>query len=292
VPRFGLFLPQIRMPFDRLVERTLAAEAASFDSVWFIDHLWASGAEEMELLDGWTVASAVAARTATIRIGHLVLCDTFRHPAVLAKMAATLDVVSGGRFELGLGWGSTMDEFDAFGIEPRDAASRAARLGETLEVLRRLFTGERVSFTGEFFRLDGAVARPVPLQDPLPVHLGGAGQQRTLPLVREYATGWNCPSYAVDRLAELRPLAGDVEVSVQHPVALVASESERVEVQAVAARRFAGWGGLLVGTPDEVAAALGAEARLGVDRFIVQLWDFGRPESIDWFARDVVPAVG
>ncbi|MEY2425057.1 MAG: hypothetical protein QOI61_629, partial [Actinomycetota bacterium] len=88
-PWVGLYLPQIRMSFDTITERTLAAEAAGFDSVWFMDHLWTPGDATLDNLEAWTLAAGIAARTTTIRVGHLVLCDAFRSPIVLAKMAST-----------------------------------------------------------------------------------------------------------------------------------------------------------------------------------------------------------
>ena len=121
-PWFGVYLPQVRMDFETLCERTLAAEAAGFDSVWLMDHLVAPLDPDLDTLEAWTTAAALAARTSRIRIGHLVLCDPFRHPAVLAKMAATLDVVSNGRLELGLGWGSVPDELQTFGFGAEPAA--------------------------------------------------------------------------------------------------------------------------------------------------------------------------
>ncbi len=153
---FGLFLPQVRLPFETFLERTLVAEAAGFDTVWFMDHLWAAGAPELDVLEGWTTATAIAARTEHIRVGHMVLCDAFRHPAVLAKMAVSLDHISNGRLELGIGWGSLVDELKAFGFGSLPAADRSARLAETLEVLRLLFTGESVTFQGRFFQLENA----------------------------------------------------------------------------------------------------------------------------------------
>src|SRR5882757_9615416 len=122
-PWFGLYLPQLRMSFDRIVERTLAAEAAGFDSVWLMDHLVAPRAPEVDTFEGWTIATALAARTSTIRIGHLVLCDPFRHPVLLAKMAATFDVISNGRLELGIGWGSVPDEPRACARRSRSSSS-------------------------------------------------------------------------------------------------------------------------------------------------------------------------
>src|SRR5215218_1387307 len=113
---FGLFLPQLRMSFDTILERTLAAEAAGFDSVWLMDHLAAPAATEHDTFEGWTLAAALAVRTQRVRIGHMVTCDPFRHPALLAKMAATVDALSGGRLELGIGWGSVGAELERFGI--------------------------------------------------------------------------------------------------------------------------------------------------------------------------------
>lgn len=288
---FGFFLPQIRLPWPEILARALCAERLGYHSLWLMDHLAAPAAEESDCLEAWTLATALAARSEQIRIGHLVLCNSFRHPALLAKMAATLDRVSGGRLELGLGWGSQPGELSAFGIGVEPPAVRAARLRETIEILRLLFSGERVSYEGRFFRLRNAIARPTPVQAPLPIHIGGAGPKLTLPIVRELADWWNCVSTGVERLAELRPLVGDVRISVQHPVALAESEAAREATRERAEKRFAGWGGLVCGTAGEVAAALASEARAGVELFICVFADGGRPETLERFARDVVPAV-
>jgi alkanesulfonate monooxygenase SsuD/methylene tetrahydromethanopterin reductase-like flavin-dependent oxidoreductase (luciferase family) len=289
-PWFGLFLPQLRMGFDVILERTLAAEAAGFDSVWLMDHLAAPAAPEHDTLEGWTLAAALAVRTNTIRIGHLVTCDPFRHPAVLAKMAATVDVLSDGRLELGLGWGSVPDELARFGIGHGTAAERAARLAESIAVLDLMFRGEPFDFSGTHFAMRDAIGRPVPVQVPRPpLHIGGAGPRRTMPLVRAHADWWNCPTYAVDRFAELRDLAGDARASVQRPVALARSSAERDEVVALGERRFGGWGGLVAGTADEVAEPLAADVAAGAEGFVVQLTDFGRPETVEHFMAAVVP---
>ena len=269
-PWFGLFLPQLRMDFATILERTLVAEAAGFDSVWLMDHLAAPAATEHDTLEGWTLAAALAARTTTIRIGHLVTCDPFRHPALLAKMAATVDVMSDGRLELGIGWGSVPAELEMFGIGAGSPRTRANRLAESLDILDHMFTGAPFDYDGEHFQLRGAIGRPVPVQQPRPpVHIGGAGVQLTMPLVRERADWWNCPCYAVDRLEELRPLAGDAKVSVQHPIALAADASTRADTLAVGERRFGSWGGLVGGDATEVADALAAEAATGVDGFVL-----------------------
>ena len=289
---FGVFLPQLRMGFDTILERTLAAEAAGFDSVWLMDHLAAPAANEHDTFEGWTLAAALAVRTTRIRIGHLVTCDPFRHPAVLAKMAATVDVLSDGRLELGIGWGSVAAELEAFGIEAGDPAERAARLRETLEVVALMFAGEPFDFAGKHVRLAGAIGRPVPVQAHVPVHIGGGGRTLTMPLVRDHADWWNCPSYAIDRLEELRPLAGAARVSTQHPVAFVAHERDRAEVTATAQRRFGAWGGMVAGTAPEVADVLAGEADdHGVEGFVLQFTDFGTPETLARFMEDVAPVV-
>jgi alkanesulfonate monooxygenase SsuD/methylene tetrahydromethanopterin reductase-like flavin-dependent oxidoreductase (luciferase family) len=288
---FGLFLPQLRMSFDTIVERALAAETAGFDSIWLMDHLAAPGAMDQDTFEGWTLAAALAARTTTVRIGHLVTCDPFRHPAVLAKMAATVDVLSGGRLELGLGWGSVEEELHRFGVAAGGPARRAARLRETLEILDLMFTGESFDYAGDQVQLEGAIGRPVPAQAHIPVHLGGAGPKLTMPLVRDHADWWNCPSYGVERLAELRPQAGRARISVQHPVGLVVDESAREAVETQAQRRFGSWGGLLVGTADELVEALIREVDLGAEGFVLQFSDFGTPATVEHFMETVAPAV-
>jgi alkanesulfonate monooxygenase SsuD/methylene tetrahydromethanopterin reductase-like flavin-dependent oxidoreductase (luciferase family) len=126
----------------------------------------------------------------------------------------------------------------------------------------------------------------------VPIHIGGAGEKLTMPLVRRHADWWNCPSYGIERLEELRPLAGNrVRVSAQHPIAVAPSSAARAETIALLEKRFASWGGLVGGTPDEVAAALRREVDLGVELFILQFADFGTPESMKLFVEEVLPAL-
>jgi alkanesulfonate monooxygenase SsuD/methylene tetrahydromethanopterin reductase-like flavin-dependent oxidoreductase (luciferase family) len=279
------------MSFDRMLERTLAAEAAGFDSVWLMDHFAAPMAPEVDTFEGWTIATALAARTSTIRFGHLVLCDPFRHPVLLAKTAATFDVISNGRLELGVGWGSVRDELRTFGFGPEPAAVRAAKLRETLEIVDLMFSGESFDYAGEHYSLHAATGRPVPVQKHVPVHIGGGGPKLTMPLVERFADWWNCPGYALDRLDELRPLAGTARVSAQHPIGLARSTKDRDDAIDQVHRRFGSWGGVIAGTADEVAAALAVEVDRGVEGFVCQFSDFGTPETIELFMREVVPAV-
>ncbi|HEY5888377.1 MAG TPA: LLM class flavin-dependent oxidoreductase, partial [Acidimicrobiales bacterium] len=201
------------------------------------------------------------------------------------------DVITEGRLELGLGWGSVPAEIERFGFGEAGTRQRAARLDETLQILDRMFSGDQFDFDGEFFTLHGAVGRPRPTRGTVPVHLGGAGEQLTLPLVAKHADWWNCPSYAVERLDELRPKTGTARLSVQHPVGLAPSRADRDDVVAQAERRFGGWGGLIAGTPDEVAAALRAEVDLGAELFTIPFTDFATPETLELFAAEVLPAL-
>jgi alkanesulfonate monooxygenase SsuD/methylene tetrahydromethanopterin reductase-like flavin-dependent oxidoreductase (luciferase family) len=281
------------MSWETILERTRAAEAAGFDSVWLMDHLAAPAAPEQDTFEGWTLAAALAVETTTIRIGHLVTCDPFRHPAVLAKMAATVDVLSGGRLELGIGWGSVEEELRTFGVGDGPPRERAARLVETLDVLDLMFGGERFDYEGDHVRLRGAIGRPVPVQQPRPpLHIGGAGPRLTMPIVRDRADWWNCPSYGVERLPELRPLAGDARVSVQHPIGLALDDGSRDSTVETARRRFGTWGGLLAGTAPEIADHLAAEVDQGVEGFVLQFTDFGTPATVEHFMAHVAPALG
>jgi alkanesulfonate monooxygenase SsuD/methylene tetrahydromethanopterin reductase-like flavin-dependent oxidoreductase (luciferase family) len=284
---FGLYLPQLRMPFERIVERTRAAETAGFDSVWLMDHFVAPMAPEVDTYEGWTVATALASHTRTIRIGHLVLCDPFRHPALLAKIAATFDVVSDGRLDLGIGWGSVPDELRMFGFGPEPAATRAAKLRETLEIVQHMFAGDPFDYDGSYFTLQRAQGRPVPVQQHVPIHIGGGGPNLTMPLVRDFADWWNCPGYALARLNELRALAGDARISAQHPIGLAADDDARDDAIATVQKRFGTWGGVIAGTAAEVRDAIQREIDDGVEGFVCQFGDFGTGDTIDRFMTEV-----
>src|SRR5918997_1689422 len=264
---FHLFLPQMRMPLDAIVERAQAAESAGFEGIALMDHLAPPLAAGHDMWEAMTAATWLLAR------------------------AGTLDHASGGRFELGIGSGSVPDELDAFGVGMPSARERVARLGETLDVLRGLWTGEPVTYDGAFFQLREAQQRPVPTRR-IPIVVGGTGK-RTLGLVRTHADWWNVPVHEIDRLDERRPLAGDTRVSVQTMVALVPSEAERDEVTAVAERRFgrAGTGmGPVIGTPAELSDHFAALRARGVERFYVWFADFAPPDTLERFAEVITSA--
>ena len=304
----GVYLPQVGLAWDDLRARVVACDRLGIHSVWFMDHLYPPGLPKVPSFEAWTTAAALAAVTERVRLGHLVLANGFRHPALLAKMAITLDHASGGRLELGLGSGSSAPEFAEFGLEFPQAAERAARLTEALEVVRLLFTEDAPSYDGRHYRLRAAPSLPRPLQRPHPpIHVGGAGETHTLPVVARHADVWNCPTYALAELPrKLQVLRRNCErigrdpatlrVTEEAVLALVPTRARADEARALAERRFAGpgWGfaaGGYCGTPDEIVARIRARTRLGIQGFVFFLHDRGEPETLRLLAEEVAAAV-
>jgi alkanesulfonate monooxygenase SsuD/methylene tetrahydromethanopterin reductase-like flavin-dependent oxidoreductase (luciferase family) len=290
-PEFFLYLPQMRMPVDAVCERARIAERSGFAGIAFMDHLAPPLAEDSPMYEAMTLATWVAAKTTDLVVSHLVLCDAFRHPAVLAKQAVTLDHASGGRFELALGWGSIADELTSYGVTDDGPPERVARLAESLTLLRALWTGDPVVHHGTYFDVDCAGQRPPPLGS-IPVVVGGTGP-RTLGLVRDHADWWNIPIYGLDRLEELRPSAGRARVSTQHLVAFVPAGGDREATLALAQRRFGGMtGSLLRGGGAELAEAFAPLHDRGVDRFYVWFTDFAPPATLEAFGDEVIAVMG
>lgn len=304
----GVYLPQVGFTWDELRDRVVACDRDGIHSVWFMDHLYPPELPAVPSFEAMTTATAVAAVTERIRIGHLVLCNGFRHPALLAKMATTLDHVSGGRFELGLGTGSYAPEFAAFGLPFDDAGTRAERLSESLQVIRQLFTDARVTFAGTHYRLDDAPSLPRPVQRPHPpIHVGGAGERFTLPLAARFADAWNCPTYALaafpQKLERLRAECAAVgrdpatlRVTEEAVLALVPHRDQVDAARGAAERRFPGdgWGfaaGGYCGTPDDVVTRIQERRRAGVNGVVFFLADRGTPETLRLLAREVIPAL-
>ena len=288
---FHLYLPQMRMTLDTMVERARAAEAAGFEGIGLMDHLAPPAALDQPMYEAMTTAAWLAAKTGRLKVGHLVLCDAFRHPAVLAREAVTLDHASGGRFELGIGWGSVPAELETFGVGTTDARQRVKRLAETLEVVRALWSGDAVDYQGEFHQLRAGGQKPTPLGD-IPIVIGGVGP-RTLELVATYADWWNLPVYALDRLDELRPFTGKARVSVQQMVGFVPSEDVRAEVTETIRRRFAQFeSGLVIGTAPELVDHFRGLQEREVERFYVWFTDFAVPSTQAAFGAGVIAELG
>jgi alkanesulfonate monooxygenase SsuD/methylene tetrahydromethanopterin reductase-like flavin-dependent oxidoreductase (luciferase family) len=287
---FYVFLPQMRMTFDAIVSKAQVAEASGFRGMAFMDHMVPPLAATHPMHEGFITATIVAARTEQLRVGHLVLCDAFRHPAVLAREALALDHASGGRFDLGIGSGSVVSEFEPYGIPTLSGPDRVRRLGETLEVLRALWSGQTVDFDGEFHHLQGATMAPLPVAH-IPIVIGGSGPA-TMALVARHADWWNLPVHRLDHFEELRDKAGGARVSVQQMVAFVESESDRAAVTELALRRFPNYGGgLVIGNGDELCAHFTSIASRGVERFYLWFANFAAESTLQMFGARVISAL-
>jgi len=282
---FVLYLPQMRISFEELVGRARAAEAAGFTGIAGMDHLAPPQAEDQPMFDAMVTATWLAAHTDRLAVGSLVLCDSFRHPAVLARQAVSLEHASGGRFELGIGWGSVPGELQAFGIGATEPAERAERLRETLQVLRALWTGEVVDFDGHYHSLRGARQVPVP-RSRIPIIIGGTGR-RTLAMVREFADWWNVHAGALDQLDARRSEVGDARVSIQEVVGLVPAGGDREALTAQVDRRF-GFTSPAVGGGPELVDHFGALAMRGIERVYTWFGDFAPPETLAAFGEQVI----
>jgi alkanesulfonate monooxygenase SsuD/methylene tetrahydromethanopterin reductase-like flavin-dependent oxidoreductase (luciferase family) len=288
LPELYLFLPQMRLSMDAMVDRACAAEAAGFAGMALMDHLAPPMALDQPMFEAMSTATWIAARTSTLRIGHLVLCDAFRHPAVLAREAVTIAEASGGRFDLGIGSGSVPEELDTYGVPHGKATDRVARLGESLEIIRALWAGEVIDVDGEHFSLRGARQAPVPA--PIPIVIGGTGP-RMLELVARHADWWNVPLHQLDRVDALRDTVGDARVSIQQMVTFVPDGAERAELDAIAARRFGTMsGGRVTGTAEELVDHFASLAERGVERVYVWFTDFAEPSTLEAFGRGVLDA--
>lgn len=199
--RFGALLRQADNQWSTIAESARICDDLGFHSIYFIDHLLAIPDATGDISESWTTMTACAAITRHVRLGGNVLCNSFRSPALLAKMAATLDHISGGRFELGMGAGWHGPEYRAYGFEFPGPGVRIEQLAEAVRIIKRLWTGERVDFEGHHYRLNGGICRPRPLQSPRPpLIIGGAGERKMLRLVAEEADIWNASAGTYARL--------------------------------------------------------------------------------------------
>ena len=190
------------------------AEELGFHGVYTFDHLYGQRDSDVDPFEAWTILAAMATATSRARIGLLVSPVTFRHPALLAKMAVTVDHLSGGRLDLGLGAGWHQDEHDAYGIAFPSAGARIAMLEEACVLIRRLWAEEEeVDHQGRFWTLRGARCAPRPLQRPIPLVVGGSGARKTLRVVAEHADEWSFPGGEIEdgpaRFARLSAILDD-----------------------------------------------------------------------------------
>ena len=191
--RLGVFPGAAQMTWSQLRDAWQAADRMGFATAWIPDHFYAGyGDPRGPCLEAWSVLAAMAAQTERIRLGPMVLGNTYRHPAVVANMAATTDHIAGGRLTLGLGAGWMQAEHEGYGIDLPPARERIERLDEACQVMKLLWSEHRPSFEGKYYRLASALCQPRPVQRPrIPILIGGGGERLTLRVVARHADVWN-----------------------------------------------------------------------------------------------------
>jgi F420-dependent oxidoreductase-like protein len=299
--RFGAAFWIQRAEWPDLRDACLAAEQAGFDSLWFDDHLLADEGDWHDAkLEGWLALTALAPLT-SVRLGHLVVANTFRNPGLTAKMATTLDHVSGGRFTLGLGGGWFEREHDAFGLEFGPGfGERLDRLEEATDVIERLLAGEHVSHRGRFYELEDALCEPRPVQSRLPILIGGSGREKTLRTAARHADLWNgygAPSRIAETSEVLRERCeeigrdfGTIERTVTMDVVIRDTEDQarrafdEVKARHDGARRSAGSErqATAAGPPETVAKVIGEYDATGIAEV---MWIFRSPFDLETMAR-------
>jgi len=183
--------PQFGFTFDDVVAIANDARAAGFTRLWVSDHLFNDAdAETTDCLEAWSLLAALAVKTEGIRIGAMVTCQSYRNPALLAKIAADVDVMSGGRLEFGVGAGWKEIEYRAYGYPFPDGPTRVTQLIETLEICTRMWKEQRATFHGKHYRIDDALCSPKPTQKPLPIWIGGS-KPRIMRAAARYASAFN-----------------------------------------------------------------------------------------------------
>ncbi len=335
--RVGLALPHYdtsfrgeRASWGNVARIARIAEASGFSSVWMSDHLFLDWSkyggppDRQGSLECWATLSSLASVTSTVRLGTLTLCNDFRYPTLLAKMAATLDQFSGGRLELGMGAGWYEPEYEAAGISFNKAGTRIARLGEAVQIVRRLLDGEELTFSGKHYDFDGAIVRPGPAQEPRPpVWIGGKGDY-LLKTAARAADGWNFSwigdfdayaerSAAADRACEavgrdpatLRRsvgayvLAGADEGDARRRYERLVERTPPGVLRPSGGGTGVSWEEFgrtrVTGTPTEIVDRLGSLERVGVEEVIVSLgalpFQVADEEDVQFVGEEIASAL-
>ena len=305
------------LTWDRWRRIMRATEDLGFESLWRSDHFFSlSGPHDRPALETFLSFVLVATETSRIRFGPLVSSATFRHPSLVARMAAQIDVLSGGRFVLGMGAGWNVPEHEAFGIPFPAVRERMDRLEESIRVVRALWSDGPANFEGRYYTLKDALCEPKPAQRPMPLLVGGSGERRTLKLVAQYADEWNGVGLTVEAYLAKRAVleqhcaeAGRDPKTIRHSqmtgfIIGKTAAGQRAHLARVAealpalgrndpdevmrGMRARGW---LVGTPDEVVQEIGRRGAAGLSRMMLQHHAQEDFATLELIAREVLPQV-
>jgi alkanesulfonate monooxygenase SsuD/methylene tetrahydromethanopterin reductase-like flavin-dependent oxidoreductase (luciferase family) len=279
------------------LNRALNLIAGHFDSAWMVDHLQFG---DIDVLEGFTALSYLAALHPQLKFGHAVLCQSFRNPALLAKMGATLQFMSSGRFILGIGAGWHEEEYRAYGYDFPPAGVRVEQLEEVIQIIRAMWTQEKATFEGQYYRVNEARCEPRP--DPIPTLMVGAFKPRMLRLAARYADWWNVSSSST---ARYRPMVEAFEqacIEVGRDPSTVkrswiggcACAPTQDEAETFTAGRWSAdddedFG--FVGTPAQLVQQMRPFIALGVDYFMLDCGDFPKLTTLELLINEVLPAL-
>lgn len=314
--RFGTFLPQgwkgdldgvpVEEQWSRIRSQAGSIEESGYDSLWVYDHFHTHPVVQHEsTYEAWTLMAAVAPITRRVRLGQMCTCALYRPPALLAKVASSVDVISGGRLDVGIGAGWSKGEFEAYGYEFPPAGQRLARLEETVQILKRMWTEDEATFTGEHHSITSAINQPKPLQKPHPpLWIAGGGERKTLRIVAEHADFANF----VDGLDLFKRksavLAGRCEAigrpfeeigRTAHLMAVIGRDTADLDakVEIAARRRSCTTDEFreehLAATVAQATEEMGRFSEEGCVEMILYFYDMGAGDSLDLFASEVIP---
>jgi alkanesulfonate monooxygenase SsuD/methylene tetrahydromethanopterin reductase-like flavin-dependent oxidoreductase (luciferase family) len=278
--RFGIVTDQ-NQPWATLVERWQLFEALGFDSAWDCDHFVQPSQPSGPYFEAWTLLAGLAAVTHRIRVGVLVSSNTFRHPSLLAKQAVTLDHISAGRLDLGIGAGWYAPEHPMFGLQLWPPGERVARFEEAVELIHHWLTGETTTYAGRYYQLNEAPTRPGPIQYPRPPLVLGGHRPRMLRFIARHADTWNSFG-TVEEMRERNALLDEACAQLgRDPSAIV--------------RSLYGWAAMLPSDPwasvDAFHDMVGRYAEAGVNEFLI---DQPHPEQqgvLERVAAEVLPSM-
>jgi F420-dependent oxidoreductase-like protein len=279
--RFGVQTPPQHVSYADIAQTWREADELGFDSAFVFDHFIPIYSDPQgPCLEGWTLLAALAAQTKQVKVGVLVTGNTYRHPAVLAKMAATVDHISNGRLILGLGAAWFELEHTAYGIPFYTPGERARRLGEAVEVIKLLFTQQKSNFKGKYYQLKDALCEPKPLQKPYPpLLIGGMGPKLIQPLAARQANIWHFFVRDGDP-QETKKICTDFDALCRK----VGREPSQVE-KSISLRPPQ-----LAGTPEDVRGRIQALADAGVQHFLISLPAPHDRQLLRRFAQEIMPA--
>ena len=318
--KFGAFVPQgwrmdlVGIPAEEqwptILEAAKKIERLGFDTAWVYDHFHTVPVPTQEAThECWTLMAALAAATDTIRLGQMCTCNSYRLPSYMAKVATTVDIISGGRLEFAIGAGWYEHEYLAYGYKFPRAGIRIAQLDEAVQIIKQMWTEDESTFEGEYFSVKGAINQPKPLQDPHPpLWIAGGGEKKTLRIVAKYANYSNFAGKADAFAAKSKILdehceavgrdPGEIGRTLHVMTPVVPDEASfRPIMERVAAQsgrdfdKYVASSQTVAGTPEQVIEKLGAFKDAGCVHVINYFSDVVWGDSLELFAAEVMPAL-